>query len=91
MSVRAQSAPDFRIVIAGHDRPRTGVRDPRLSFLEVDWPVQEPGPDNADSGRKKRALEDFVLAQGGGLLMLLDADDWVDLRVVEAARIRSAP
>jgi len=84
-SVRAQTDQDFRIVIAGHDRPRVRP-DPRLTFLPVDWPAAAPDPCNADAGRKKRAIEDFVLARGGGLLMLLDADDWVDVRLVEAAR-----
>jgi hypothetical protein len=85
-SVRAQTDQNFRIVIAGHDRPRMWLHDPRLTFLQVDWPVEAPEPCNADSGRKKRAIEDFVLAHGGGLLMLLDADDWVDVRLVETAR-----
>jgi hypothetical protein len=85
-SVRAQTDQDFRIVIAGHDRPRLGLCHPCVTFLGVDWPVQESEPCNADSGRKKRVIEDFVLAHEGGLLMLLDADDWVDTRLVEAAR-----
>ena len=90
-SVRAQTDQDFRVVIAGHDRPRTRVRDPRVEFLQVDWPVEAPGPHNGDSGRKKRALEDLILARGGGLLMLLDADDWVDRRIVESARATLGP
>lgn len=85
-SVRAQRDPDFRVVIAGHDRPRIIPDDRRFTFVEVDWPVQEPGPHNADSGRKKHAINDLVLARGGGLLMLLDADDWVHVQLVEAAR-----
>jgi hypothetical protein len=85
-SVRAQTDPDFRVVIAGHDRPRILPRDRRFTFVEVDWPAQHPGPDNADSGRKKHAINEMVLAGGGGLLMLLDADDWVHMRLVEAAR-----
>ncbi len=91
VSVRAQTDQDFRVVIAGHDRPHTRMRDPRVEFLEVDWPVEAPGPHNGDSGRKKRALEDLVLARGGGLLMLLDADDWVDTTLVEAARATLGP
>jgi hypothetical protein len=51
-SVCAQTDPDFRVVIAGHDRPRIIPDDRRFTFVEVDWPAQEPGPDNADSGRK---------------------------------------
>ena len=85
-SVRAQRDPDFGVVIVGHDRPRVLPDDPRVAFVEVDWPAQEPGPHNADSGRKKHAISEFVLERGGGLLMLLDADDWVDMHLVEAAR-----
>jgi hypothetical protein len=85
-SVRAQRDPDFCVVIAGHDRPRIIPDDRRFTFVEVDWPVQEPGPHNADSGRKKHAINDLVLARGGGLLMLLDADDWVHVQLVGAAR-----
>lgn len=85
-SVRAQTDQNFRVIIAGHDRPRLRLHDPRLSFLPVAWPTRAPKPCNADAGRKKRVIEDFVLAHGGGLLMLLDADDWVDVHLVEAAR-----
>jgi hypothetical protein len=86
-SVRAQTDPDFRVIIACHDRPRTVMDDdPRLSVLVADWPVRETGPHNDDSGRKKHALNDYVLEQGGGLLMFVDADDWIDRETVAAAR-----
>jgi hypothetical protein len=92
-SVRAQTDPDFRVVIAGHDRPRstTALGDPRVTFLEADWPAQEPEPRNADRGRKKHAINELVLDRGGGLLMFLDADDWVDARLVAAARAAIGP
>ena len=91
-SVRAQTDAKFRVIIAGHDRPRTNMDgDPRMSFLPADWPVQETGPNNDDSGRKKHAINDYVLAQGGGLFMLVDADDWVDRDTVAAARARIGP
>jgi hypothetical protein len=90
-SVGAQTDRDFRIVIAGHDRPGAAVDDPRITFLEADWPVQAPGPDNVDSWRKKYAINQLVLGRGGGLLMFLDADDWVDVRLIEAARALIGP
>jgi hypothetical protein len=90
-SVRAQTDADFRVVIACHDRPRLERDDPQVELVEVDWPVLPPDPYNDDSGRKKHALNDLVLARGGGLLMLLDADDWVDTRLVEAARAAVRP
>jgi hypothetical protein len=86
-SLLRQTEPDFRVLIHGHDRPRTLMdRDPRMTFIEARWPVQDTGPHNDDSGRKKHALNDLVLEQGGGLFMLLDADDWVDRGTVAAGR-----
>jgi hypothetical protein len=44
-----------------------------------------------DSWRKKYAINQLVLGRGGGLLMFLDADDWVDVRLIEAARALIGP
>lgn len=84
-SVRAQTAQDFRVVIACHDRPRLAP-DPRITVIEADWPVEDPGFHNRDSARKHEAISEHVSAHGGGLLMFLDADDWVDVCTVETAR-----
>jgi hypothetical protein len=90
-SVQAQTDQDFRVVIAGHDRPDLPSADGRVRFLEADWPAEPVRSDNLDSGRKKHAISRFVLEGGGGLLMFLDADDWVDVRLVEAARAAIGP
>jgi hypothetical protein len=90
-SIRAQTDADFRVVILGHDRPATLPGDPRVEYLEADWPAEAPGPDNADSGRKKHAINDLALARGGGLLMFVDADDWVDRDLVATARTSIDP
>lgn len=84
-SLLAQTDQDFTVVIAGHERPRL-VDDPRIHFLAADWPVEAPGLRNADSGRKHQAISEHVLHSGGGLLMFVDADDWVDVCTTEAAR-----
>jgi hypothetical protein len=89
-SLQAQTDQDFKVVIAGHEPPRIG-EDPRISFLAADWPAKQPGPRNADSGRKHHAISDHVLRSGGGLLMYVDADDWVDVCLVEAARRMVGP
>ena len=87
-SVRAQTDPDFQILVAGHDRP--DVPGP-FDFIAADWPATPVRADNLDSGRKKTLLATQVLAQGGGLLMFLDADDWVETRLVATAREGIAP
>ena len=38
-SVRGQTDSDFRIVIAGHDRPETAPDDTRTTFIAADWPA----------------------------------------------------
>lgn len=91
-SVVAQSDGDFRVLVAGHDRPDVaGMADPRVEWLAVNWPVPSPGPGNDDSGRKKHLLNAAVRARGGGLFMLLDADDWIDRRLVAGARAAIGP
>ncbi len=84
-SVLAQTEAELRVMVCGHDRPAL-PRDPRVEWLQADWPVAPPGPHNDDSGRKKHRLVEHALAAGGGLLMIVDADDWVDRRTVELAR-----
>ena len=82
-SVRAQTARGAVIVIAGHDRPEV---DGPFEFLQADWDPHEGRAANLDSGRKKSLIGAHVLERGGGLLMLLDADDWVDTRTMACAR-----
>ena len=87
-SVRAQTEGGAAVVIAGHDRPTI---DGSFEFLRVDWDPHEGRAANLDSGRKKNLISAHVLARGGGLLMLLDADDWVDTLTVAGARREIGP
>ena len=88
-SVRAQTDQEFRILVVGHDRP--GISPASFDFVQAEWPPEDVRGDNLDSGRKKTVICEHVLARGGGLLMFLDADDWVDRRLVEVARGTIAP
>ena len=64
-SVPARTDGDFRVLPIAHDRPRTVMDgDRRLTVLRADWRVADTGPHNHDSGRKKHALSDHVLARG---------------------------
>ncbi len=87
-SVAAQTAGGARVVVAGHDEPNL---DAAFEFLRADWDPDEGRAANLDSGRKKSLISAHVLARGGGLLMLLDADDWVDVRTVARARTAIRP
>jgi hypothetical protein len=89
-SVLAQSDPDFRLILAGHDRPDCWAEltagDLRFRFVEADWEPEPPNRPNDDGGRKKALVKEHVRAAGGGLLMFLDADDLVDRDLVRLAR-----
>ena len=90
-SIQGQTDQDFQILIAGHDRPGVPIDEPRTRFIEADWPAEAVRADNLDSGRKKHAINQLVLERGGGLLMFLDGDDWVDVDLVKTARAMIAP
>lgn len=89
-SLAGQGDRDFRVIVAGHDRPDIDVALP-VDFLQAPWPVETVRADNLDRGRKVQAINEAVLADGGGLLMLLDADDWVDTSLVATARATIPP
>lgn len=90
-SILAQSDEDFRIIVAGHDRPDCLPEDLRVAFLQAGWPAGPQRSDNLDRGRKVQVINETVLGRGGGFLMFVDADDWVDTRLVEQARALIGP
>ena len=88
-SVLAQRDADWCLVLAGHDQPACWdavASDPRCVWLQADWPADAPDRANNDGGRKKWLVKQWMAEAGGGLLMFLDADDWVDRDLVGVAR-----
>ena len=93
-SVLAQEDRDVRVLLAAHDVPdawRALAGDPRFTLLRADWPPEPPTPANDDGGRKKWLVKQRVREEGGGLLMFLDADDWVAGDLVGRARAAITP
>ena len=93
-SVLAQDDGDVRVLLAAHDVPdawRALAGDPRFALLRADWPPEPPTPANDDGGRKKWLVKRRVREEGGGLLMFLDADDWVAGDLVRRARAAITP
>jgi len=93
-SVLAQSDPNFIVILAAHDVPAAwaGVAgDPRFRLVRADWPPEPPTSANDDGGRKKWLIKQAVREMGGGLLMFLDADDWVARDLVAVARAAIQP
>ncbi len=93
-SVLAQGDGDVRVLLAAHDVPEAWLAvgdDPRFTFLPADWVPQPPTAANDDGGRKKWLIKQRVRNEGGGLLMFLDADDWVASDLVRRARAAIGP
>ena len=93
-SVLAQRDADWTLVLAGHDRPDCWsmvANDPRCVWLPADWRAELPSAANDDGGRKKWLVKQSIREAGGGLLMFLDADDWVDRELVGVARSSIGP
>lgn len=88
-SILGQTDARFSVLVMGHERPAM-PEDPRIEFIGADWRPEPPGPHNDDGGRKKHAINDLVLARGGGLLAFVDADDWIERTFVQEARARLA-
>lgn len=88
-TVLAQEHGDFHVLLAGQDVPAPLAAlagDPRFTFIRADWPSDRPTAANDDGGAKKWMIKRRVRDEGGGLLMFLDADDWVPRTLVRRAR-----
>jgi hypothetical protein len=93
-SVLAQEDGDFHLVMAAHDRPTAWdvvADDARFELVLADWMPEPPNAPNDDGGAKKWLVKERVRAAGGGLLMFLDADDWVSRDLVARARAAVTP
>lgn len=92
-SVFNQIDPNFKVFVACHEIPETPYGDdPRLEFLPVDfapprWRVER----NVDRYRKREVIASRVRQEGGGYIMLLDADDLVSNRLVKFVHDDQAP
>jgi hypothetical protein len=82
---------NFRIVIAGHEKPRIS----EIQHRRVKWlPVGFPRPSSIkgfskDKIRKRKAIGVYLRKIGfSGYFMPLDADDWIHHRLVEYVRSR---
>ncbi len=82
-SILRQTDPDFRIVVAYEDLPQVRTRDPRIVFLHVPGPRSLERPGEADKLWRVTAAAAWLREEGGGAVMVVDADDWVSRRVAE--------
>jgi hypothetical protein len=83
------SDSNFRIVIAGHEKPRIS----EIQHRRVKWlPMSFPPPSSIkgfskDKIRKRKAIGVYLRKIGFyGYFMPLDADDWIHYRLVEYVR-----
>lgn len=84
-SVYNQTDPDFRVLIACHEKPSlTREYDSRVEFIEVDAPIpKSPEEMMIDKGYKVHEIGMHIRELGGGFTMLVDADDIQSNRLAE--------
>ena len=94
-SILRNTDQNFRIIIAGHEKPDIKeIEHSQVTWLSVDFPPPVP-PGNAlefhvDKRHKRRVIGAYLREIGfSGYFMVLDADDWIHYRFVEY--IRSQP
>ena len=87
-SLLNQTDPDFRVLIAGHDRPSLPeLDDPRVSFHPVSFPEPKDGKEGKrDQTRKTHFLAAMLKEHGGGYMMVVDSDDLVHKDIVRFVR-----
>ncbi|WNO52851.1 hypothetical protein [Stakelama saccharophila] len=88
-SLRGQDDQDFRVLVVGNDRPACWAeveKDDRFTFVSLKDSPEAPTDANDDAGVKRWIIRKRVRDQGGGLLMLFDADDVIDRRTVACAK-----
>jgi glycosyltransferase involved in cell wall biosynthesis len=97
-SVFAQTDPRFKFVVVCNQIPDIKFNDPRLIYHVVDFPPSSVGPTTierylSDESRRRLFLRDkgtkkmsgFLFAQqfAPDYIFYIDADDWVNTKVVE--------
>ncbi|MFC3124365.1 hypothetical protein ACFOD4_04765 [Pseudoroseomonas globiformis] len=93
-SLLAQTDRNFSVILAAHDVPAAWHDvscKPGFHLIRADWTPEPPTSANDDGGRKKWLIKQAVRAGVGGLLMFMDADDWVASDLVEKVRAEMRP
>lgn len=86
-SCLAQTDADVRVIVVCHERPALSLADPRLSIVEVDFPLprREFNDMTVDKVLKISLGAERAIAAGARFLMFADADDLVSRRLAAHA------
>lgn len=92
-SILSSTDPDFKVIIAGHERPAfPELDDPRIRFLTA--PFQKPSDPTGfrpDKGKKKNIVLRKIRDEGGGDVLIADADDHISRNLVAFTRETDHP
>lgn len=95
-SVFSQRDPNFKFVVVCNQIPNVKFNDPKLVYHVVDFPPQSPERKTPtgmsahyyDKGTKLMSGLLFSLKFYPDYIFIIDADDWVNIRVVEYLHTR---
>ena len=84
-SILNQTSNNFKVIVVCHQKPEISFEDPKVEFLEVDFPI--PGTDIDSKRRDKRLKIRVGLFQSRiyqpSHTMVVNADDCINRKIVE--------
>lgn len=84
-SVCNQTSPDFRVLVICHERPQVTFFNPKVQYIEVDFPIPKPTYGSKNDDKTKKILLGLVAARelNPTHIMVVDADDRVSKYIAE--------
>lgn len=90
-SICNQTNPNFKVIVACHEIPETRFNDdPRIEFLQVDFPppvLKNSEGDRwikeADKGKKIKFAVDYAKRNSANYIMTVDADDCISNKICD--------
>lgn len=90
-SILNSEDPNFLVVIAGHERPSIPeIDDHRVTFISAGFPKPEsPEGFRPDKGKKKNMALRRIREEGGGDVLIADADDHISNKLIGFVRAKN--
>lgn len=90
-SISNQTNTNFKVLVSCHEIPETTFHtDPRVEFLQVDFPppvlkgnVEDKWIKEADKGKKIKFAADYAKSKGAKYVMTVDADDCISNKICD--------
>jgi hypothetical protein len=84
-SICNQTSPEFQVIVVCHEKPEIEFDHPRLTYIEVEFPVPAPDLKSKNLDRERKVLQGITKAQqlNASHIMIVDADDCISKHIAE--------